>query len=109
MRVLITGGCGFIGHHLTEHFYRTTNWELIVIDKLSYATKGFERFKDNGLYYNSRIKFITWDLCSQLSDGLIYELGEIDYIIHMAAETHVDNSISSPVYFINNNIIFFQE
>jgi len=114
MKVLITGGCGFIGHHLVEHLYKTTDWELIVIDKLSYATRGFDRFRNNGLLNNisnintkgteGRFKLFTWDLCSPLSDGMIYELGDINYIIHMAAETHVDNSISNPVYFMKNNI-----
>jgi len=104
MKVLITGGCGFIGHHLVEHFYKNTNYELIVVDKLSYATKGFERFRSNNLINSNRFKLYTWDLITPLSDGLIYELGDINIIIHMAAETHVDNSISSPNMVIKNNI-----
>ena len=103
--IIITGGCGFIGHGVVEHFMRKTNWNIIIIDKLSYASNGLERIRDLGLLENKRIKIFTFDLTNPLSDGLIKELGEkIHYIIHMAAETHVDNSIKDPVPFVLNNI-----
>lgn len=54
---------------------------------------------------NKRVKIITWDLCCEISESLIKEIGEINYIVHMAAETHVDNSISGPVNFIKNNVM----
>ena len=104
MRVLITGGCGFIGHHLVEHIFRKTNWTIVIIDKLSYASFGFKRLKDNGTYDSPRVTCFAYDLCNQITEGLKDELGDIDYIIHMAAETHVDNSISDPVPFVKNNI-----
>ena len=43
IKIIVTGGTGFIGSHFVEHIYRTTDWEIIVIDKLSYASKGLER------------------------------------------------------------------
>lgn len=103
--VLITGGLGFIGHHAVEHFIRTTDWNIVVLDKLSYATRGFDRLRSSGILYNNRIKIFTWDLTNPLSDGLVKEIGDINIIIHMAADTHVDNSISEPVPFIYNNIM----
>ena len=102
--ILITGGCGFIGHHFVEHLYLTTDWNIIVIDKLSYASNGFERLRDTDTLNSERIKVFTTDLILPLSDGLIKEIGEINYIVHMAAETHVDNSIKNPKLFIENNI-----
>ena len=105
MKILITGGCGFIGHHFVEHIYKNTDWDIIVIDKLSYASNGFERLRDTETLNNKRIKVFTSDLILPLSDGIIQEIGtDIDYIVHMAAETHVDNSIKNPLLFINNNI-----
>jgi len=107
MNVLITGGCGFIGHHVVEHIIRNTNWNVIIIDKLNYASFGLDRLQDIGIINNPRIKIITWDLCQSFSVGILKEVecfGSIDYIIHMAAETHVDNSIASPKTFIQNNI-----
>ena len=105
MKILITGGCGFIGHHFVEHIYRNTDWDIIIIDKLSYASNGLERLRDTETLFNTRIKLFTCDLVLPLSDGIIKEIGsDIDYIVHMAAETHVDNSIKDPKLFINNNI-----
>lgn len=107
-KVLITGGCGFIGHHVVEHFYKTTNWDIIVIDKLSYASYGYERLRDTGVIdknnNDERVNIYTYDLCNPIEEGLIYELGDVNYIFHLAAETHVDNSIKYPAEVIKNNV-----
>jgi dTDP-glucose 4,6-dehydratase len=105
--VIITGGCGFIGHHFVEHLIINTDWNIIIIDKLSYASYGLNRLKDiNILSNNTRVKIFTYDLIMPISEGLKLEMGNnINYIIHMAAETHVDNSIIDPRLFINNNIL----
>jgi dTDP-glucose 4,6-dehydratase len=105
MKILITGGCGFIGHHFVEHIYINTDWEIIIVDKLSYASKGFDRLRDTGTLNNNRIKIFTNDLINPLPYGIIKEIGDdIHYIVHMAAETHVDNSIQNPKLFLDNNI-----
>jgi len=106
--VLVTGGCGFIGHHVVEHLLINTDWDIIIIDKLSYASMGFERLKDPIFEDNirsTRLKIITWDLMTEISIGLVKELKNINIIIHMAAETHVDNSIKNPNFVIQNNIM----
>lgn len=103
--ILITGGCGFIGHHFVEHIFVKTNWNIIILDKLTYASHGLERLRDTGALDNDRVKIFTYDLSHPLSIGLKKELGDINYIVHMAADTHVDNSISEPVPFIKNNIM----
>jgi len=104
-KIVITGGCGFIGHHFAEYIHRKTDWEIIILDKLTYASIGLDRLKNNNLLYSPRVKIFTIDLCNNLTIGIIKEIGEnVNYIVHMAAETHVDNSISDPVYVINNNI-----
>tara|TARA_B100000401_G_scaffold215527_2_gene145474 strand:+ start:7401 stop:8387 length:987 start_codon:yes stop_codon:yes gene_type:complete len=104
MNILITGGCGFIGHHFVEHVYKNTDWNIIIIDRLSYASNGFERLRDTETLNDNRVKVFTCDLILPLSEGLIKEIGKIDYIVHMAAETHVDNSIKNPQLFLDNNI-----
>jgi dTDP-glucose 4,6-dehydratase len=103
--ILLTGGCGFIGHHFVEHIFLNTNWNIIIIDKLTYASHGLERLRDTGVIDSERVKIFTYDLVHPLSIGLKKELGKVNYIVHMAAETHVDNSISTPISFINNNIM----
>uniref|UniRef100_A0A7S0KYR4 NAD(P)-binding domain-containing protein n=1 Tax=Coccolithus braarudii TaxID=221442 RepID=A0A7S0KYR4_9EUKA len=102
-KCVITGGCGFIGHHVVEHFVKTTDYEIIVLDKLSYASKGYDRLRDSGVF--SQIQAYCVDLCSPIPAGLVYEIGEnVEVILHLAAETHVDNSISDPVPFVMNNV-----
>lgn len=124
--VMVTGGCGFIGHHFVEHVYRTTQWQIVVIDKLTYASAGLDRLRDvfsdvvgttqscvdqkTGkkvdyveTFPPRRVRVYAWDLALPMSVGLAREIGDVDYIVHMAAETHVDNSIEEPVYFVQNN------
>lgn len=103
--VIVTGGMGFIGSHMVEHIYRNTNWIIHVIDKLSYASRGFDRLRSMGILHSPRIHVFTTDLCLPLSKGLQLELGDVHLIIHMAADTHVDNSIREPVNVIKNNVM----
>ena len=103
--IIVTGGCGFIGHHFVEHLIRSTNWNIVIIDKLTYASKGLDRLRNAGIINNNRVRIFTYDLCIPLSEGLIREIGDVHFIVHMAADTHVDNSIKDPVPFIQNNVI----
>jgi dTDP-glucose 4,6-dehydratase len=103
--IMITGGCGFIGHHFVEHILKYTEWYIIIIDKLTYASNGFNRLRNNDSFTNKRIRIFTVDLCNSITTGLMYEFGDINYIIHMAADTHVDNSIKNPIPFIKNNVM----
>jgi len=103
--IVLTGGCGFIGHHFAEHVHKNTDWNIIIIDKLNYASMGLDRLRNNKLIESPRVKIFTIDLCNELSEGIKREIGNnVDYIVHMAAETHVDNSIKNPLNVITNNI-----
>lgn len=103
-KVLITGGCGFIGHHVVEHFLLNTDYEISIIDKLNYASFGLDRLRSIPCDKDPRVKVFTTDLSYPLSQGLKQELGDVNTIIHMAAESHVDNSIKEPRVFFQNNI-----
>lgn len=102
--ILITGGAGFIGHHLVEHLLKNTNFNIIILDKLNYASFGYDRLKCAGIYNNPRIKIFPIDITVPLTVGIKKELGNVNIIVHMAAETHVDNSITNPKDFFHNNI-----
>jgi dTDP-glucose 4,6-dehydratase len=103
--IVLTGGCGFIGHHFAEYVFKNTDWNIIIIDKLSYASLGLNRLRNNELLYSDRVNVFTLDLCNELSEGVKKEIGDnINYIVHMAAETHVDNSIKEPMKIISNNV-----
>lgn len=117
MRILITGGCGFLGHHLVEHFLKTTDADLVILDKLTYASAGYDRIRDIRVAIDGtnppvaisaedhrRVRIIGCDLSRPIPEGVTREVGAIDYVIHAAAETHVDNSIVDPLPFIRSNV-----
>ena len=103
-KVILTGANGFVGHHILEHFLKKTDWEIYCLDKLSYASSGHDRIRDINVFNDERVKIFTTDLSLPFQEGLIKELGDIEYIFHVAADSHVDNSISDPVPFVQNNI-----
>src|SRR4029077_14161749 len=105
MRLLVTGGLGFLGHHIVEHFLKTTAAEIVVLDKMTYASSGFDRLRDIQVYDDSRVRVIGCDLAQPIPEGVTREVGEIDYAVHAAAETHVDNSIVDPLPFLKSNVI----
>ena len=103
-KVLITGGCGFIGHHLVEHLLRHSDYEIVILDKLTYASMGLDRLRSFSGLTNERIKFFSHDFTIPIEGGLKKEIGDINIIVHMGAESHVDNSILDPRKFFHNNI-----
>ena len=105
MKILITGGAGFIASHFVEHILRNTDWEIIILDKLTYASNGFNRLREVGAHENSRVKLYPVDLSRKIGSELEREIGGIDYLAHLAAETHVDNSISDPRPFVEANVL----
>lgn len=109
-RILITGGCGFLGSHLVEHFLKHTDADLVVLDKLTYASNGFDRLRDIAdgnpdLWARRRVQVLGCDLSQPIPNGVLREIGYVDYIIHAAAESHVDNSIRDPLPFLQSNVI----
>jgi len=105
IRVLITGGCGFVGHHLVEHIIKNTDWDIVILDKLTYASNGFDRLRDINCFNEKRVNIFAADFTQEIKDGLLSEIGNIDYIVHMGAETHVDNSIGNAEPFVISNVV----
>jgi len=104
MRILLTGSNGFIGHHFVEYVLKNTDHEIIGLDKLTYAAEGFDRIRAIDAMNNPRCRILTYDLAYPLSEGMVKELSDIDVIIHMGADSHVDRSINDPVSVVHNNI-----
>lgn len=104
-RILVTGGAGFIGHHFVEHLLKNTDWEIVVLDRLNYASTGFDRLRDIKVFDGNRVKIFTADFTRPIVEGLAHEIGEVHYIVHMGAETHVDNSIANPEPFVMSNVV----
>lgn len=104
-RILVTGGCGFIGHHFVEHLVRNTDWQIVILDKLNYASTGFDRLRDIECFAEERVLILSSDFSNEISEGVVQEMGDVDYIVHMGAETHVDNSITDPQPFVISNVL----
>jgi len=105
-KIIVTGGCGFIGHHFIEHLIKNTDWNIIIFDKLTYASNGYDRLRDINVFDDKRIKIFNVDLVTGISDGVKQEVGrDVNYIVHMAAETHVDRSIEDPIPFVMSNVV----
>lgn len=104
-KILVTGGLGFLGHHVVESLLKTTTADVIVLDKMTYASSGFDRLRDIKVYDDARVHVLGCDLSQPIPSGVSREIGEVDYIIHTAAETHVDSSIVDPLPFLQSNVI----
>tara|TARA_B100000963_G_scaffold91497_1_gene78749 strand:+ start:7005 stop:8036 length:1032 start_codon:yes stop_codon:yes gene_type:complete len=107
-KVLITGGAGFIGHHLIYYLLNNTNWDIISLDRLDYS--GNLNRLDNILSnltpeHKSRIKVVFHDLKSEINPWIKKELGDVNIILHLAAGSHVDRSIDFPMEFVLDNVV----
>lgn len=107
MKVLVTGGSGFIGHHVVEHLLVNTNWDIVVLDSFrNLGTSSRIRYiLDNNSDASSRIKVMVHDLTAPIDQMTADEIGDIGVIFNLASESHVDRSISDPVPFIHNNVL----
>jgi dTDP-glucose 4,6-dehydratase len=91
IKIVVTGGMGFIGSHFVNKLNSEINdCEITVIDKLTYAS--------NPNNINTQVKFIKEDICN------LTELPDCDYVVHFAAESHVDNSIKDGRPFVRTNV-----
>jgi len=104
--LLLTGGAGFIGHHIAEGILKNTDWQIIILDRLD-ISGNLERLRDIDIWdkENKRVKFIWWDLKSEINDTIGKEIGDVDYILHLAASSHVDRSIKDPMSFVMDNVV----
>ncbi len=106
-KVLVTGGTGFIGSHLVEHLLKNTDWNIVILDRFDTASNpnrllgidGWDEFK-------KRVGFVYFDLKSELNSLIVNQLGgPFDLILHLAAGSHVDRSITDPMSFFMDNCI----
>ena len=101
--ILITGGCGFIGSNLVLHLARKyPNYKLINLDLMTYASDEsyLKTLKDNPNYV-----FVEGDIRDEKLVNKLFDEHNIDSVIHLAAESHVDNSIKRPLDFVTTNVV----
>ena len=102
MRVVVTGGAGFIGSAVCRHFVLEKGYSILNIDKLTYASNLRSL---NSIGENERYSFVKADICDRESLDAILSDFSPNAIVHLAAESHVDRSITSSPEFIRTNIV----
>jgi dTDP-glucose 4,6-dehydratase len=102
MRVLVTGGAGFIGSAVCRHFVLDLGYEVIALDKLTYAGNLASLAP---IASNSRFEFMKADICDNIAVRNAFSKHLPDAVVHLAAETHVDRSISGADVFVQTNVV----
>ena len=102
MRVLVTGGAGFIGSAVCRHFIVDLGYEVVVVDKLTYAGNLTSLAP---VASDPRYSFEKLDICDQAAIKTAFSRYQPDAVVHLAAESHVDRSISGSTVFIQTNVV----
>ncbi len=102
MKILVTGGAGFIGSAVIRHIISNTDDSVVNVDKLTYAgnLESLVSVSDNPRYAFEQV-----DICDESAVNVVFERHQPDAVMHLAAESHVDRSIDGPAAFMETNII----
>jgi dTDP-glucose 4,6-dehydratase len=107
-RILITGGGGFIAHHLINRVLQQTDWEVVTIDRLDYSgnlNRLHDLLQDRTAAERKRVRTIFHDLKAEINPMLEADIGPVDIVAHLAAGSHVDRSIERPMEFVMDNVV----
>jgi len=102
MKILVTGGAGFIGSNLVHYALAHTTHRLVVVDKLTYAGNLLNL---EGALSDPRVRFVEADIADDVAMARLFADAQPDAVLNLAAETHVDRSIDSPRPFVDTNVV----
>ena len=102
MRVLLTGGCGFIGSAVIRHLIRNTGHQVVNVDKMTYAAS--EDALDTART-DPRHRLIRADITDSQAMAAVFTDAQPEIVMHLAAESHVDRSIDGPQAFVHTNVV----
>lgn len=106
--VLITGGAGFIAHTLVHRILTTTDWKVVTLDRLDYSGN-LNRLHDilstATDEQRKRLRIVYHDLKAEINPQVAGMIGSVDYVLHLAAASHVDRSIEYPMEFVMDNVV----
>jgi dTDP-glucose 4,6-dehydratase len=106
--ILVTGGAGFIGHHMIRRLLKHDEYTITSLDRLDFSgnlNRLSELRQEFGTDATSRITIIHHDLKAEINSQLAKQIGPVDIIIHMAAGSHVTRSIENPMLFVMDNVV----
>lgn len=101
-RCLISGAAGFVGSHVVKYLINHTDWDIVCLIRLNHAGEAKRLADTQG---NARVTYLYHDLKYVINDSLREDIGQVDYILHLAANSHVDRSITHPKEFFEDNIL----
>lgn len=102
-KVLVTGGSGFIGGNFVQHMVNEYgNYDIYNLDALTYAG---DLSKHKGIENKKNYYFVNADITDRQAINSLFEKEEFDYVVHFAAESHVDRSITEPEIFVTTNVL----
>ena len=102
MRIIVTGGCGFIGSAVCRHIVQVLGWQVLNIDKLTYAAN---KANVSVLDGSDKYELLEEDICNLPGVRVAFERFQPNAVIHLAAESHVDRSITGSAEFIRTNVV----
>jgi len=105
--ILITGGAGFIGHHLIYKILNETNYDIISLDRLDYSGSynRIDQILSKKGAWKKRVKIIWHDLKGEINSLTAKKIPNPEIILHVAAASHVDRSIEDPISFVLDNVV----
>ena len=106
--ILVTGGAGFIGHHMIRRLLKHPEYNIISLDRLDFSGN-LNRLSELGQEFPAetikRLRVIHHDLRAEINPQLVKQIGNVDVVIHMAAGSHVNRSIENPMMFVMDNVV----
>ena len=106
--VLVTGGAGFVAHHVIRHLLKYTDWNIVSLDRLDFSgnlNRLADMMEEFTIEDRKRVKVVFHDLRAEINPMVRREIGDINYVLHLAAGSHVDRSIDYPMEFVMDNVV----
>lgn len=103
---IVTGGAGFVAHHVIEYILDNTDWNIVCLDRIDIAGN-LNRLADIVIKRNDkqRVKIVYHDLRAPINSQVSNQIGDVNLILHLAAASHVTRSITYPLEFVENNVV----